>query len=117
VFVVEQGREQRRTRAKTKIDNAQILYAGVDPSNGQQINHHVGRCGTSFEGAVMITSSSVSAGYPGPAISNTKIAHSKSEGIVSDASNTGAFCSTSYAKPDITFDDIAGTKINVGTCM
>jgi hypothetical protein len=103
--------------AKTKIDNAQILYAGVDPTNGQQINNHVGRCGTNFEGAVMIAGSSVSTGYPGPAISNTKIAHSKSEGIVSDAANTGSFCNTNYAKPDITFDDIAGTKINVGTCM
>jgi hypothetical protein len=102
--------------AKTKIDNAQILYAGVDPTNGQQINHHVGRCGANFEGAVMITGSSVSTGYDGPAITNTKIAHSKSEGIVSDATTMGAFCQTSYNKPDVTFDDIAGTKINVATC-
>lgn len=102
--------------AKTKIDHVEILYAGVDPSNGQQINNHVGRCGTNFEGAVMITLSSVSTGYAGPQITNTKIAHSKSEGIVSDATDTGAFCSTDYTKPDITFEDIAGTKINVGTC-
>lgn len=103
--------------AKSKIDNAQILYAGVDGSNGQQVNHHVGRCGSNFVGALMITGTG-GLPYPGPAISNTKIAHSKSDGIVSDANDSGGFLSTSYAKPDVTFEDIAGKSLeNNGTCL
>jgi hypothetical protein len=92
--------------AKSKIDNAQILYAGVDPSDPLQVNHHVGRCGAFTVGAVMIDSGS-NAPYAGPAISNTKIAHSKSDGIASAGTTGGGLCSTNYAKADITFDDIA----------
>lgn len=101
---------------KTKIDHAQILYAGVDPSNGQQINHHVGRCGTNFVGAVMIAGTG-GVPYDGPPIANTKIAHSKSDGIVSDANDSGGYLQTSYAKPDITFEDIAGKTLeDNGSC-
>ena len=106
--------------AKSKIDHAQILYAGVDAANGPQINQHVGRCGTNYVGAVMITKGP-GAEYDGPSISNTKIAHSKSDGIVSDATNvgpTGSHLKTSYARPDITFEDIAGKTVeNNGSCL
>jgi hypothetical protein len=102
--------------AKTKIDHAQISYAGIDGSNGQQVNHHVGRCGTNFVGAVMIAGTG-GVPYSGPSIANTKIAHSKSDGIVSDANTTGGFLQTSYARPDVTFDDIAGkTLADNGAC-
>jgi hypothetical protein len=102
--------------AKTKIDHAQILYAGVDPSNPIQWNRHVGRCGNGFVGAVMIAGQLGQ--YQGPQISNTKIAHSLSDGITSDASNTGDFLATSYAKPDITFEDIKGKTLDDnGTCQ
>lgn len=56
------------------------------------------------------------AAYPGPAISNTKIAHSASNGITADASNTNGVLSTNYAKPDITFEDIAQQNLVVGPC-
>lgn len=97
--------------AKSKIDNAQILYAGVSAANPQQVNRHVGRCGGFFVGAVMIDGIG-GAPYPGPSISNTKIAHSKSDGITSAANNSGGFLETSYAKPDITFEDIAGKALD-----
>lgn len=102
--------------AKTKIDNAKILYAGVDGSNGQQVNHHVGRCGGNFVGAVMIVDGS-RAPYQGPQIANTHIAFSKSDGIVSDANDSGGHVATNYAKPDITFEAVAGkTLANNGAC-
>lgn len=102
---------------KTKIENAQILYAGVDGSNGQQINQSVGRCGTNYVGAVMITGSGGTA-YPGPTIKNTKIAHSKSWGIVADASDTGGQCSTNYADAALgnTFEDDASGNVKTGPC-
>ena len=101
--------------AKSKIDNAQILYAGVDASDPLQVNHHVGRCGAFIVGALMIDGTTT-APYVGLSISNTKIAHSKSDGIASAGSMTGGL-STSYAKADITFDDIAGkTLADNGTC-
>lgn len=97
--------------AKSRIEHAQILYAGVDPTNGQQINQHVGRCGKNFVGAVMIAGTG-GVPYDGPPISNTKIAHSKSDGIVSDANDSGGYLKTSYAKPDVTFEDIAGKTLD-----
>lgn len=102
--------------AITKVDHAQILYAGVDASNMQQVNRSVGRCGTNYVGAVMITNGSGL--FAGPPISNTKIAHSKSHGIVSYADNTDTYyMTTSYAKPDITFEDIAGKALDfTGQC-
>jgi hypothetical protein len=104
------------TPAKSKIDHAQILYAGVDPSDGLQVNNHIGRCGSFTTGSVMITSSSSSAAYAGPAITNTFIAHSAWDGIASDASTSGGHLSNDYAKPDITFDDIANKDLEIGTC-
>ena len=103
---------------KTKIDHAQILYAGVDNSNPQQVNRHVGRCGTNFVGAIMITGSGGTQ-YDGPSITNTKIAHSKSDGIVSDANNSGGFCKTDYSAAglNVTLEDIAGQQLRNGTCM
>lgn len=100
----------------SKIDHAQILYGGVDGSNGQQINQSVGRCGLNFVGAVMITNGA--GAFAGPPISNTKIAHSKSHGIVSYANDADTvYMTTSYAKPDITFDDIAGKALDfTGQC-
>jgi hypothetical protein len=104
--------------AKTKIGHAEILYAGVDGTNGQQINRHVSRCGSNFVGAVMITGSGGTQ-YDGPPITNTKIAHSKSDGIVSDANDSGGFCKTDYAAPslNVMLDDIAGQKLRNGTCL
>lgn len=101
--------------AKSKIDNAQINYAGVDASDPLQVNHHVGRCGAFIVGALMIDGSTT-APYAGLAITNTKIAHSKSDGIASAGSMVG-FLSTDYNKPDITFADIAGkTLADNGMC-
>jgi len=96
--------------AKSKIDNAQINYAGVSTADPLQVNHHIGRCGAFLAGAVMIDSGS-NAAYSGPAISNTKIAHSLSDGIVSAGTTGGGLCQTNYAKPDITFADIAGKTV------
>ncbi len=104
------------SQAKTKIDHAQILYAGIDPSNPQQWNRHVGRCGTNFVGAVMITGNPY-AQYDGPIITNTKIAHSRSDGIVSDASDSGGSCKTDYAALGVTFEDIAGQELRSGACQ
>ena len=89
----------------------------LDGSNGQQVNQHVGRCGANFVGAVMITGSGGTQ-YDGATITNTKIAHSKSDGIVSDANNSGGFCKTDYAQPalNVTFDDIAGQQLRNGAC-
>jgi hypothetical protein len=102
--------------AKSKIDNAQILYAGVDTSDPININYHVSRCGNNAVGAVMITTG-IGSPYDGPSITNTKIAHSASDGIVSDASTTGNYMQTNYNKPDVTFDDIKGSPLaNNGTC-
>lgn len=44
------------------------------------------------------------------------ISHSKSDGIVAGASNTGGVCNTNYATPaaNITLDDIAGDEIRAG---
>lgn len=102
--------------AKSKIDNAQILYAGVDASDPLQVSYHVGRCGVFTVGAVMIDQGG-GAPYDGPSISNTKIAHSKSDGIASSASQAGGYLKTTYGKPDITFDDIAGKTLeDNGAC-
>ena len=103
--------------AKTKIEHAEILYAGRDASNPQQVNYHVGRCGQNSVGALMITGTPTAA-YDGPQITNTKISHSKSDGIVAGASNTGGVCKTNYAAPaaNVTLDDIAGEKIRTGAC-
>lgn len=102
--------------AKTKIDHAQILYAGVDPSNGQQINRSVGRCGTNYVGAVMITGALGTT--DGPAITNTTIAHSLSDGIVSGANNSGGYVQGNYSGSDITFEDIAGSSAgDNGPCI
>lgn len=102
--------------AKTKIEHAKVLYAGVDGSNGQQVNRHVGRCGANFVGAMMIANGALT-GYDGPQLANVHVAHSKSHGIVSDANTTGGHLKTSYAKPDVTFEDIAGKALdNNGTC-
>jgi hypothetical protein len=69
-----------------------------------------------FVGAVMIAGTG-SVPNSGPSIANTKIAHSKSDGIVSDANTTGGFLQTSYARPDVTFEDIAGkTLADNGAC-
>ena len=105
-------------KAKTKIEHAQILYAGVDPTNGQQINRSVGRCGTNHVGAIMITASGGTQ-YDGPNISNTKIAFSKSDGIVSGANNSGGFCKTDYSAPalNIKLENIAGQPLRNGTCI
>ncbi len=105
-------------RTKTKIDHAEILYAGVDPSNGQQINNHVGRCGANFVGAIMITGSGGTQ-FDGPMIRNTKIAHSKSDGIVSDANTSNGFCKTDYGAASLNnaFEDIAGQQLRNGTCL
>ncbi|MDB4946654.1 MAG: putative secreted protein [Labilithrix sp.] len=96
--------------ARSKIDHAELLYAGVDASDGLQVNHHVGRCGAFDVGALMIDG--VLGAYAGPALSNLKIAHSRSDGIVSAASTSGAHLDTSYTRPDITFEDIAGAPLD-----
>jgi hypothetical protein len=102
--------------ARSRIEHAQILYGGVDGSNGQQINQHVGRCGENFVGAIMIGGSG-GLPYEGPSISDTTIAHSASHGIVSDANDSGGYLSTDYDAPDITFEDIAGSPLdNNGPC-
>ncbi|HEX4338800.1 MAG TPA: hypothetical protein VH062_23000 [Polyangiaceae bacterium] len=103
---------------KSKIDHAQILYAGVDTSDPLQVAHHIGRCSTNTitTAAIMITSSSSSAPYPGPSITNTFIAHSASDGIASDASNSGGQLSNDYSKATITFSDIANENLEIGAC-
>lgn len=97
--------------ARSRIEHARILHGGVDGSNGQQINQHVGRCGDNFVGAIMIGGSG-GLPYEGPAISNTTIAHSASHGIVSDANDSGGYLSTDYDAPDLTFEDIAGSPLD-----
>lgn len=101
--------------AKTKIDNAQILYAGVSDADPANLSYHVSRCGSFAVGAVMITGNPL-ASYAGPPITNTKIAHSASNGIVSDSSNTNGKLSTDYNKPDITFEDIAKANLVTAAC-
>lgn len=79
-------------------------------------NHHVGRCSSNYVGAVMTTNGS--GAFANAPISNTKIAHSKSRGIVSYADDTDTYyMTTSYAKPDITFEDIAWKALDfTGRC-
>lgn len=104
-------------KAKTKIDHAQILYAGIDDSNPQQVSYHVSRCGSNGVGAVMITGNNL-APYDGPTITNTKIAHSKSAGIVSDSSTSGGYCQTDYTAGamNVTFEDIEGPQTLTAAC-
>jgi len=96
----------------SKIDNAQILYAGIDVLDSSL---HVGRCGDDFSGAVEIFGAG---SYAGPPISNTLIAHSLSNGIVAEASNTNTTLATDYSKAalKVTFDDIAMEKLVVDAC-
>ncbi|HEY8073001.1 MAG TPA: hypothetical protein VIF62_02800 [Labilithrix sp.] len=96
--------------AKSKIDNAKILYAGDDASDPLNVTYHTGRCGSFDVGAVMLANGSL-APWDGVPISNTLIAHSKSNGITSDANDTGGYCKTNYAKPDITFMDVATSPL------
>lgn len=104
---------------KTKIDQAQILYAGVDDSN-PLTNQHVGRCGKNFVGAVMITGDSLT-DYLGPQLSNLTIMHSASYGIVSGAKNDApeSHMTTDYsaAALNITISDVAHTALGPnGAC-
>jgi hypothetical protein len=101
---------------KSSIDHAQVLYGGVDPSDPLQVNHHIGRCGSFTTAGIMITSSSSSAAYDGPSITNTLIAHSGYDGIASDASNSGGHLSNDYSKGGNTFMDNANKDLENGTC-
>jgi len=94
------------------IDHAQILYAGMDVLDSSL---HVGRCGDDFSGAVEIFGEG---SYEGPTISNTLIAHSLSNGLVAEASNTNTTLATDYSKAalKVTFDDIALEKLVVDAC-
>jgi hypothetical protein len=101
---------------KSKIDHAEILYAGVDPSDPLQVNNHIGRCGSFTTASIMIAGSSTSAAYAGPAITNTHIDHSAWDGIAADASNSGGHLSNDYDKADIKIENVANEKLEIGTC-
>jgi hypothetical protein len=95
---------------KSKIDHAEISYAGVSTADPLQVNYHVGRCGAFTVGAIMIDDGG-GGQYAGPSLTNLTISHSLSDGIASFASTGGGFCTTDYDRPDITFVDIAGATI------
>ena len=60
---------------------------------------------------------STTAPYAGLSITNTKIAHSKSDGIASAAAAPRGLLNTDYNKADVTFDDIAGKTLgDNGVC-
>ena len=93
----------------TKLDNLHILYAGN--ANGV----YASRCGEQVHGVITIGGSG---SYAGPAISNTLIAHSPTNGIVSSANQNGAKLTTDYAADaSITFMDIAMMSYVTGGCM
>jgi hypothetical protein len=96
----------------SKLDNVQILWAGVDVL---QSSLHVGRCGDDFSAAVELFGEGA---YDGPSISNTLIAHSLSNGLVAEASNTNTTLATDYSKAalKISFDDIALEKLIIDAC-
>jgi hypothetical protein len=78
----------------SKIQHAQILYAGInDFLNASQ---HVAQCGVQLLGAILIGGTKPS-GYAGPAISDTLIAHSLSNGIASDSGDDGTHLTTDFA--------------------
>jgi hypothetical protein len=98
--------------AKSKIDNAKILYAGFVPPTGTA----VGYCGDAGTGSIMIEGPTDGSAFTGPTITNTFIAHSAVDGIVAGANVAGSHVTTDYNKPDITFSDIAGIKVHTAPC-
>jgi hypothetical protein len=101
---------------KSAIDHAQVLYAGVDTSDPLQVAHHLGRCDAFVTASIMITGTSTTAAYDGPAITNTLVAHSASDGIASDGTTGGGHLSNDYSKGGNTFMDIANKNLEIGTC-
>lgn len=80
LYFVSDHLDPRRTR----IDHAEVLYAGLEDADPPSVPHHVTRCGASFNGALMI--SPKLGDYEGPTLSNLLVAHSAAYGIVSAAS-------------------------------
>ena len=99
--------------AASKIDNAKILYAGFVPPTDTSVNY----CSNPATGAVMIEGSVDGSTFPGPAITNTLIAHSAVDGIVAGANVSGSHVSVDYTKGNITFNDIAGVQIHTAACQ
>jgi hypothetical protein len=109
--------------AKTKMDQAEILYAGVDDTNQLNVSYYVNRCGdaTNYTGPIMITPKL--ANYEGPKLSNLHISHSASYGIVSGASSAtpgpAAQMTTNYKDPalNIKIDDTTKAAFDkTGAC-
>jgi hypothetical protein len=98
--------------AASKIDHAQILYAGFVPPTQTS----VGYCGDSGTGSIMIEGPPDGSSFTGPSITNTFIAHSAVDGIVAGANAGGSHITTDYNKPDITFSDIAGVQVHTAPC-
>jgi hypothetical protein len=99
----------------TKIDHAEILYGGVLASS---TDITIDYCSDEAAGAIMLQGPANGSTYAGPTITNTHIAHSLGDGIVAGANAGGAHLTTDYSAPalNITFDDVAGTKINTAPC-
>ena len=93
--------------AISKIDYAQVLYAGNTGGQG------VAACGSQRHGAVTIDGNGQ---YDGPTITNTLIAHSASAGIASASSDTGTVMLTDYSQSGNTFQDNAGPDQDSAAC-
>jgi hypothetical protein len=108
---------------KTRMDQAEILFAGVDDSNPLNVSYFVNRCGdaANYTGPIMITPKL--ANYEGPKLSNLHISHSASYGIVSGASSAtpgpAAQMTTNYkdAALNIKIDDTTKSAFDkTGAC-
>lgn len=104
---------------KTKMDNAQILYAGVDATNPLNVSYHIGRCGKNYNGAIMITGDL--GDYAGPSLTNLTISHSAAYGITSGAKNDApkSQMTTNYKDPaaKITITDTKSSAFDAnGAC-
>jgi hypothetical protein len=103
--------------AVSKITHAQILYAGNSQDDPMNATFHVEQCGDpdfAF-GAILIGGTQPT--YAGPAITNTLIAHSLSNGIAADTGANGVHCTTDYTAAALgnTFQDIAVKNILTAT--